>query len=271
MGSVMRLRFGCLACFLVAACGSGGKDDRTGFGTGGASTTGGVGGGAGSIGAAGAAGVGGGCSPADERVCTCFGVPNGSQTCGADGRLTECPPCMGTGGASGGGGTGGGTAGTGGATCTNHCSNGSRDCGETEVDCGGPCPDCAPFVYVESDCIKAARNGSEICDDAAWQVEAPGDDLVLVCLTDAGGTIYVSTNTGPPDPNDGIERCQGWEINGQDAWDNLNYLDQLVCNTEQQQIDLDLSGRVGQRIYVGAHNDPSGGGQFTHMCLARKR
>jgi hypothetical protein len=129
----------------------------------------------------------------------------------------------------------------------------------------------APGPYTEDDCIKAARNGSEICDDAAWKVEAPGTSLVLVCLTDAQGIIYVAKNTGPPDPVDGIKRCQGWEINGQNAWDHLDYLHQMQCTAEQQKLDLDLSAFVGTTLYFGAHNHPSGGGQFTHMCLAHAK
>ncbi len=94
---------------------------------------------------------------------------------------------------------------------------------------------------------------------------------MLVCLTDAGGIIYVSTNTGPPDPVDKIKRCQGWEINNQNAWNNLNYLYQHTCKKEQELIELDLSNYVGQTLYFGAHNHPKGGGQFTHMCLAQKK
>lgn len=115
-----------------------------------------------------------------------------------------------------------------------------------------------------------ARARSEICDDAAWTVEPPGTDLVIVCLTDAGGIIYVATNTGPPDPVDGIQRCQGWELAGENAWDHLSYLYQLQCDQEQELLEIDLSAYVGQKRYFGAHHHPNGGGQLTHICLAHK-
>ncbi len=226
----------------------------------------------------GSAGVGGSsssCSPGDEWACSCYGVPTGKQTCLPNGQKSVCPVCDGgaSGAANSGGssGSGGGAAsgGSGGASCS--CSNGVQDCDETGADCGGSCPACGPVVYLESDCIKAARNGSEICDDAAWKVEAPGNDLVLVCITDACGTIYAATNTGPPDPVDSVKRCQGWEKSGQNAWDHLAYLHTLVCTQEQQLLELDLSAHVGKTLYFGAHNKPTGGGQFTHMCIAKKK
>lgn len=223
---------------------------------GGGSTATGAGGRGGGGGAAGA------CSPGEERVCLCYGVANGSQVCGADGEWQwPCPACN-TGGQAGAAGSGGGGSGSGGSGGGASGSGGAAGA----AGAGG-----SGGIYTEADCIKAARNGSEVCDDAAWKVEAPGTDLVLVCLTDAGGVIYVSTNTGPPDPNDGIKRCQGWEIGGQNAWDHLAYMHQLICTQEQQLIDLDLSAWVGSTLYFGAHNLPSGGGQFTHMCLAHKK
>ncbi len=253
-----------LGCAAVVALCSGCGDDGEG-----AAVERPASGGASGSAAGGSGGSGGACTPGQEWVCQCRGVPTGKQTCLPDGTVTSCPTCTGGGGT---GGTGGaGTGGSGGDPCAGACSNGKQDCSETGVDCGGPCKACGPVVYLESDCIKAARNGSEICDDAAWKVEAPGTGLVLVCITDAGGTIYVSSNTGPPDPVDGVKRCQGWEKNGQNAWDNLNYLHTLVCTQEQQLIDLDLSAHVGKTLYFGAHNTPTGGGQFTHMCLAKKK
>ncbi len=245
-----------LCALALAACGG-----EEGSGTASNSPPGGSGG-------VGVGGGGGSCNPGDEWVCSCFGVPNGKQTCLADGTKSTCPSCeAGTSGSAGSGGQSGG----GGVDAGCSCTNGAQDCDETGVDCGGSCKACGPVVYLESDCIKAARNGSEICDDAAWKVEAPGNDLVLVCITDAGGTIYVSTNTGPPDPVDKIKRCQGWEKTGKNAWDNLNYLHTLICTKEQQLLELDLSAHVGKTLYFGAHNKPTGGGQFTHMCIAKKK
>lgn len=206
------------------------------------------------------------CTPADEVVCLCYGAKNGSRTCQPDGSLSACPACDGgtdSFAAGAGGGSGGG--------CSETCSDGIQNCNESGVDCGGPCSACWSGVYTEDDCIKAARNGSEICDDAAWKVEAPGTGLSLVCLTNAGGIIYVSTNTGPPDPVDGVKRCQGWEKTGQNAWEHLNYVVTLQCDSEQQLLELDLSSYVGQTLYFGAHNHPAGGGEFTHMCLAKKK
>jgi len=123
---------------------------------------------------------------------------------------------------------------------------------------------------VVADCIESPKNGSEICDDQAWQVQSPGSPLVLVCLNANGGTIYVASNTGPK-MTDGIERCQGWETNQLNAWDNLNYIAKLVCDADQKSLDVDLSGSVGSVVYIGVHDAPTGGGHNTQSCFAWKK
>lgn len=156
--------------------------------------------------------------------------------------------------------------------CENHCVNGVADCGELAIDCGGECGEC---IYREEDCLAGSpRAGSEICDDEAWTVPADAANLVLVCLNDNGGVVYIANNTGPM-MSDGVERCQGWEENGQNAWDHLDYVYQLTCDAEQKFIDVDLSARVGERVYVGAHWDPatyqSNGGHMTWACVTDRK
>ena len=116
-------------------------------------------------------------------------------------------------------------------------------------------------------CAEEIRNGSEICDDAKFRVPDPYTPLAIQCVTGLGGVGYVSSNTGPT-MSDGIARCQGWEENGQDAWDHLDYLDKVVCNTEGQVHEIDLSAWAGQDLWVGVHDLPEGGGHFTHVCIA---
>lgn len=123
-------------------------------------------------------------------------------------------------------------------------------------------------TYTIDDCIKSARNGSEICDDAAFVV--PQDsDLVLVCLDDNGGMAYVSSNTGPT-MEDGVARCQGWEEQGLNAWNHLEYIDSMVCDANQKVVDLNLS--PGKKRWMGIHDYPViGQGHFTMACLAEKK
>ena len=116
-------------------------------------------------------------------------------------------------------------------------------------------------------CHEEIRNGSEICDDAKFGVPDPYGPLALKCVTGEGGVGYVSSNTGPT-MSDGIARCQGWEENGQDAWDHLEYLHQVICSSEGQIHEVDLSSREGQNLWVGVHDLPDGGGHFTHVCIA---
>lgn len=233
----------------------------------------------------GAGGSAASCVPGKVEACACpGGGPTGTQACAADGKsFGPCTGC-GNGGAAGwpsggaaGGGTGGapsggsgGTAasgGTGGASCpANHCQNGIVDCDEQKLDCGGAtCPACP---YEVADCFQSPKNGNEICDDEAFKVAAPGSYL-LVCLNDNGGTIYVASNTGPK-MSDGISRCQGWETNNLNAWDHLQYIATLVCDSDQKQLAVDLSSYVGQTLWIGAHDAPGGGGHNTQSCLVQK-
>ena len=120
-------------------------------------------------------------------------------------------------------------------------------------------------TYTIDDCIKSARNGSEICDDAAFHTPS-NPDLVLVCLDDNGGKAYVSSNTGPK-MSDGMARCQGWEEKGQNAWDHLNYLHAIVCDQPQKLVPLNVN--AGQKYWMGIHDHPKvGKGHFTMACLA---
>ncbi len=116
-------------------------------------------------------------------------------------------------------------------------------------------------------CHESIRNGSEICDDAAFGVTDPYVPHAIYCTTGLGGIGYVSTNTGPT-MSDGISRCQGWEENGMDAWDHLHYVAQLVCEHEGQLLEVNLRDWSGQTMWVGVHDHPDGGGHMTEVCIA---
>jgi hypothetical protein len=116
-------------------------------------------------------------------------------------------------------------------------------------------------------CGGGARNGDEVCDDEAFTVPDPSVRVGLRCESATGGVAYVSTNTGP-ECSDGVNRCQGWEESGQDAWDHLDYIEKTTCVADGQTIELDLSAYTGQTLYVGAHNQPDGSGTMTWGCLA---
>lgn len=237
-----------------------------------------------------------GCVPGEQRACACpAGAPDGVQVCADGGDHFEA--CLGcdadavtsTGAASGdasesagaptsssgaaessGGDLTAASASSGGedvGPCANHCTNGITDCGEPHTDCGGDCPE-VPY-YTWCDClIDTPRNGSEVCDDTGFQVPADSPPGVLVCLEATGGQIYIATNTSI-DPNDKVERCSGWELMGQNAWDHLDYIvPALTCDAEQKTQPFDISGYAGQTLWFGAHNHPNGGGSGTTACIA---
>lgn len=228
------------------------------------------------------------CVPGQQVSCACPGSePGGVQVCQQNGTYSTCLNCPGgnsvwpsgpDAGVSGSGGSGGsgGAAGSGASggsgntgPCANHCSNGVTDCGEQNVDCGGDCPPTAQYTWC--DCLfDTPRNGSEICDDSGFVVPANPPPGVLVCLEPAGGVIYTSTNTAI-DPTDGKPRCSGWELNGQNPWDHLDYIAQLTCDAAQKTTDVDVSAYVGQTLWFGAHDNPSGGGKGTTACIAIKK
>ena len=116
-------------------------------------------------------------------------------------------------------------------------------------------------------CHKSIRNGSEICDDAAFNVPDDGTPTALVCVTDGGGIGYVSSNTGP-EMEDGVSRCQGWEDQDECAWDHLEYIEKLTCDHEGTVLQVDLSAWAGQRLWAGVHDLPEGGGHMTEVCIA---
>jgi hypothetical protein len=136
--------------------------------------------------------------------------------------------------------------------------------GATNTGGGGATP-----VYTSADCLITANNDGEVCDDAEAQVPS-GGPFVLVCLTANGGKTYISKNTGPV-MFDGVARCQGWEDNGQNAWDHLQYIYTLDCTAAQATLDVDLSSYVGTTVWVGVHDQPAGGGHNTPVCVATKK
>jgi len=138
------------------------------------------------------------------------------------------------------------------------------DEGADEDPADEPTPDAPTWV-----CDEEIRNGSEICDDAAFGVPDPYEPRALVCVTGEGGVGYVASNTGPT-MSDGIARCQGWEENGQDAWDHLQYVEQLTCGYDGQVLEVDLEAWRGQTMWVGVHDHPLGGGHMTHVCIAHQ-
>ena len=143
-------------------------------------------------------------------------------------------------------------------------------------DSGGPAEEPDPDPPEEEEepeptwvCDEEIRNGSEICDDAAFGVPDPYEPRALVCVTGEGGIGYVSSNTGPT-MSDGIARCQGWEENGMDAWDHLAYVELVTCQVDGQVLEVDLSRYAGTTMWVGVHDHPQGGGHMTHVCIAHQ-
>ena len=218
------------------------------------------------------------CEPGELRACECFSG-KGVQVCDDDGDdFLECE-CndTGTGGSAGGAAaSASGTSTSSGPTsssssgdpCADHCTNGVQDCGEGGIDCGAGCATC-PYTW--DDCAGAGvSNGSEICDDSPFDIYA-SVPYVMVCMNANGGIGYVASNTGPPDPNDGIQRCQGWELTGQSPWDHLQYVAQIKCDQEQKVVPIDLSGAAGGYLWFGVHDDPNGGGNGTGFCVAEQK
>ncbi len=160
---------------------------------------------------------------------------------------------------------------------------GTEDPGDTASDTANPDDTAASWHNPDDDppedteepvpaggewvCDEEIRNGSEICDDAGFDVPDPYGPMALVCVTGEGGIGYVSTNTGP-EMSDGMRRCQGWEENGQDAWDHLDYLYQVRCDHDGQVKEVDLRAWTGRGLYTGVHDHPEGGGHMTHTCIA---
>jgi hypothetical protein len=68
--------------------------------------------------------------------------------------------------------------------------------------------------------------------------------------------------------SDGMERCQGWEERGEDAWDHLDYVVSFVCEYDGQTLDVDLSAWDGGYLWMGSHDNPDGGGHLNDVCLA---
>lgn len=156
---------------------------------------------------------------------------------------------------------------TGGGECTpgDEETNPCEVCGRETRTCG---ESCAWGSWSECDGqIEACRNGSEICDDQSFRVPSPYVPLVMICANGNGGVIYVSSNTGP-ECEDGIRRCQGWEQSGMNPWDHLEYVEREDCDVEGEVFNIDLSDYAGSVMWVGAHDQPGGGGHMTQVCLA---
>jgi len=188
------------------------------------------------------------CAPGDEEACQA-GACDGSRGCASDCTWEECHH----------------TCGADFECCDDGCKDVQSDwhnCGTCDREC-----EFEDGCYVGACCVDNVRNGSEVCDDQRWTVSSPYLPLYLVCRNDNGGIAYVSSNTGPP-MEDGISRCQGWEENGQDAWDHLNYIYQMECTVAGTIMPIDLSAWEGSGLYMGAHDHPNGGGDMTEICVA---
>jgi hypothetical protein len=146
------------------------------------------------------------------------------------------------------------------------CSPGQvQPCGECmQQVCGATCQwgACTPYAcgYV---CGDSVRNGSEVCDDQA--LEVGGEALYLHCVTAEGGVAYVANNTGPPQM-DGVARCQGWEDMMLNAWDYLDYVQMMTCDEVGKTMPIELP--QGTQAWFGVHDQPTGGGHFTEVCVA---
>jgi hypothetical protein len=126
----------------------------------------------------------------------------------------------------------------------------------------GAC-EAVPCVF---ECQSAARNGSEICDDEGFQMPDNGK-LFLYCEDANGGIAYVANNTGPAVGKDPVQRCQGWELMGLNAWDYLDYVYMTKCDVAGKYWEIPFA--PGTISHYGVHNDPSdGSGTFTTVCVA---
>ena len=135
---------------------------------------------------------------------------------------------------------------------------------EIDVTCGTS-PATGPGGWVDVAC---ARNGSEICDDELFYV-IPGVELGIRCQGPEGGIGYIASNTGPTQA-DGNNRCQGWEDQGLNAWDYLNYVGSMVCDQQGAVLPVDVSAFVGDDLWFGSHDNPGGGGHMTNICLVQR-
>jgi hypothetical protein len=135
-----------------------------------------------------------------------------------------------------------------------------QTCGD---DCQWGACEAAPCVF---ECQSAARNGCEICDDEGFEMPASGK-LFLYCEDANGGIAYVANNTGPPDPEDGVSRCQGWEDMGLSPWEYLDYVHQMKCTAAGLYWEIPFA--PGTQSHYGVHDDPAdGSGHFTTVCVA---
>ena len=188
------------------------------------------------------------CEPSELQTQACPGSEGAEQhrVCNLDcafGPWSECPEPSGA--------------------CTPGQVQACGECMEQTCDALGEWGTCAmacSFV-----CLDSARNGSEICDDQAFDMP-PDQPLYLVCVTDLGGVGYVAHNTGPVQ-EDGVPRCQGWEDMGANAWEFLDYELQMDCDAVDKAQVIDLPpGTPGK--WFGVHDQPAGGGHFTEVCIA---
>jgi hypothetical protein len=209
---------------------------------------------------------GGSCTPGAQQACACpGGGPDGVQVCeGGGDRFGPCTGC---------------------ATDSDSSDEGSpSSSGELAESSSGEAVTITTAVgessseggvsepYVFEDClIDTPRNGSEVCDDTGFTVPDASPPNVLVCLEATGGQIYIATNS-TVDPTDGAMRCSGWELNGQNPWDHLDYVvPALTCDVEQKTLAFDISSYAGQTLWFGAHDNPAGGGSGTTACIARAK
>ncbi len=117
--------------------------------------------------------------------------------------------------------------------------------------------------------VACARNGSEICDDESFWVPSAGMESGILCSEAEGGISYISANTGPTQ-SDGVDRCQGWEDQGLNAWDHLDYVASMVCDQQGMVLPVDLSAWAGGSLWFGSHDLPGGGGHMTSTCLVER-
>ncbi|MBU0606400.1 MAG: hypothetical protein KKI08_00885 [Armatimonadetes bacterium] len=229
-------------------------------------------------------------TPGDTRACTAHGSCAGVQSCASTGTWSECDneawecttpsqvescqvgACAGTHSCQ---------ADCSWTECAEDCPNGQSCCAAGCVDlqadatsCGACERECfyseaVDICYAGTCCIKGCRNGSEICDDEHFTVPSPYGTMYLVCRDANGGVAYVATNTGPPSKPDNVPRCRGWEENNQDPWapGNLDYVAKLDCTAAGLKLKVDLSAWEGKGLYVGVHDQPTGGGHGTEVCI----
>jgi hypothetical protein len=187
----------------------------------------------------------------------------------------------GSGGAAAAAGSGGGdTAGAGGVGAAGGGGSGGAGpvacCTPEGLGCCESVPVEQEWCHEADPCVVSrCRNGSEVCDDEGVTVDPAANQYFLLCQTDGDGVGYAASNSGGPCDESGIMRCRCWEQSGEQPWDHLQYVAQIVCDQVGKRVEVVFPGAgnyyIGVHAVVGdyelASYCPSGDGCMTSIAL----